>query len=112
VGTLVQVSPLLIEPDDERLTTLCVALRAEGIDVIAVTRIAEVERWPAGDIVVTSDESVGSWWRDVGAAAVIVLSDTPESDGCADGRTVWIHRNCPPPDLATVIHRLAVRGST
>ena len=104
---------LLIEPDDERLTRLSAALRTAGIDVVAVTRIAEVERWPAGEIVVTTGEHFGSWWREVGASAVIVLSDTPEQgiEACAHGGTAWIVRTCPLVALVTLIRSFGAAAS-
>jgi DNA-binding response OmpR family regulator len=108
------MSLLLIEPDEARLTILSVALRAAAIEVVGITRIAEVERWPSGDIVVTTGEHFCSWWRDVGASAVIVLSDTPEQgiEACAHGGTAWILRNCPPLALVALVRSLRATAST
>jgi hypothetical protein len=41
--------------------------------VVAVATIADVERWPAGEIVVMEEQFFTSFWASVGAAYVIVL---------------------------------------
>jgi hypothetical protein len=41
--------------------------------VVAVATIADVERWPAGEIVVVEERFFTSFWASVGSAHVIVL---------------------------------------
>ena len=53
-------------------------LRAEGIRVIPASRVANLERWPVGEVLVTDVAHSTRWWIDVGATHVIVLADTDE----------------------------------
>ena len=40
-----------------------------------VRHIAEIQRWPIGEIVVVDARQFTPWWAVVGAAHVVVLSD-------------------------------------
>ena len=80
-------------------------MREAGLSVIAVDRIAEVERWPTGDTVVTDHDHYTPLWNQVGAAAVIVLADTPAqgAESCLCGATTWLPRACNPATLVAVL---------
>lgn len=99
---------LLIEGDSERRAQLATALAASGITVVAVASIAEIERWPEGDVVVTDSDRFTPWWVQVGASHVIVLADTAEQgvDACAHGATAWVPRTCSPETLIGTIRDL------
>jgi hypothetical protein len=86
------------------------ALRAEGMPVLAVSGIAEVERWPAGDIVVTDSRRFTTLWKETGAAHVVVLADNPQDgmDACGRGACAWIPRRCTPDTLIDVLYDLGV----
>lgn len=108
------MSVLLIESEIGRLAHLSAALRAAGISVIAVQGIADVERWPVGELVVTEADNFTPWWMLVGALGVIVLADTPEQgcDACKCGATAWIPRVCHPSELIVAIRDLDVNAPT
>jgi hypothetical protein len=100
---------LLIDCDPERRGRLTDGLRGAGMSVVAVSRIAEIERWPAGEIVVTESRQFTEWWNRVGATRVIVLADTPEEgmDACARGASMWLARTCCPSALVSAIRTLS-----
>jgi DNA-binding NarL/FixJ family response regulator len=104
---------LLIEADSERRAQLGMALAASGITVVAVASIAEVERWPEGDIVITDSERFTPWWIEVGAAHVIVLADTAEQGirACQQGASAWVPRTCSPQVLVGTVREIASQHS-
>ena len=101
---------LLVEADFERRIQLSKALREEGMPVLAVSGIAEVERWPAGDVVVTDSRRFTPLWKEIGAAHVVVLADTDEEgmEACVRGACAWIPRRCTPDLLIEILHDLGV----
>ncbi len=101
---------LLVEADFERRSQLSRALRAEGMPVLAVSGIAEVERWPAGDVVVTESRRFTPFWKETGAAHVVVLADTDEEgmDACVRGACAWIRRDAHAGALIGVLQDLGV----
>jgi CheY-like chemotaxis protein len=105
-----RVAVLLVEGDDERRSHLSRALRAEGMPVTAVSGIAEVERWPAGDVVVTESRRFTTLWKETGAMHVVVLADTDEDgiDACIRGASVWVPRDAHADTLIGVLHDLGV----
>jgi hypothetical protein len=88
--------PLLLESDPIRLARLHDGLQQAGVDTIAATNIAEVERWPSGTCVITDLARVTPWWSAVGAIGVIALANTPEQGAaaCQRGATRWLPRDC------------------
>jgi len=88
--------PLLVESDPVRLARLHSGLHDAGIDVVAVTRIADVEQWPSDTFVITDIDHFTPWWREVGATSVIVLANTREEgiEACQRGATKWLRNNC------------------
>jgi DNA-binding response OmpR family regulator len=88
--------PILLESDPVRLARLNGGLRDAGIDVVAVSRIADIEEWPSDTFVVTDIDHFTPWWREVGATSVIVLANTRAQGiaACQNGATKWLHHNC------------------
>jgi CheY-like chemotaxis protein len=99
---------LLIEADTERRTLLATALAASGITVIAVASVAEIERWPEGEVVVTDGERFTPWWVQVGASHIVVLAETAEQgvEACQRGASAWVPRTCSPDLLIRALRRL------
>jgi hypothetical protein len=88
------------------------ALRGAGLRVVAAPSIAHVQRWPAGDIVVTEAERFTPMWKTLGATHVVVLADT-EEDGlecCASGATLWLPRGCQPHLLVDAVEAVMSGG--
>ena len=101
------MSVLVFERDTQRLSDLSEDLRTAGFRVLGLTRVAELERWPAGEIVVTDWNSFTPFWKDVGAAAVIVLAETEEqgADACERGATAWLpHATATHALIATIVN--------
>ena len=97
--------PILLESDPVRLARLHGGLRDAGIDVVAVSRIADVEQWPSDTFVVTDIDHFTSWWREIGATSVIVLADTRAQGvaACQSGATKWLQHNCSVRQLVAAI---------
>ena len=79
------VSPLvtvvLIDTDETRRVKLASCLAREDIPVRAATSLADLETWPAGEVLVTN---VGSLSRfETGALHVVVLADSDEERAAA-----------------------------
>ena len=89
-------SALLLDRDPARLTELGTALRDFGFDVMTVARVADVERWPIGKLVVTDVHFFTPWWKEIGATAVVVLAQTAEQGiyACQRGATAWMLHGC------------------
>ncbi len=100
---------LLIEADTKRRVQLATALAASGITVTAVASIAEIERWPEGDVVVTDSERFTPWWTEVGATHVVVLAETAEEGAaaCERGASAWVPRSCSPDLLIGTLRELS-----
>ena|SRR5688572_10149852 len=96
---------LLLESDTNERERLMEALEDAGLPVMGVSSIAEVERWPAGDVVITAADRFTSWWRQMGAAHVLVLANTPEEGeaACARGATMWVLKPCSPERLVAAV---------
>jgi hypothetical protein len=77
-------------------------------EAIAVTHIAEVERWPSDACVITDLAHVTPWWSEVGAIGVIALATTPEQGAaaCQRGATKWLPRDCTIPTLVAAFNAL------
>lgn len=103
---------LLVESDDHRRAQLTDVLRTAGFPVTAVGRIAEVERWPADEVVITDSARFTRWWTEVGASHVIVLANTAREGeiACNEGATTWVDRTCAPERLVEVLVNLGVSG--
>jgi hypothetical protein len=88
-------SVLIIESNPELRAALVQACQERHIAARGILRIAEIEQWPAGQIVVTDVAHLTPLWKEVGARAVIVLVDRPEEGiaGLANGATEWLCRD-------------------
>jgi hypothetical protein len=97
--------PILLESDPVRLARLHGGLRDAGIDVVAVSRIADIEQWPSNTFVVTDVDHFTPWWREVGATSVIVLANTRAQGivACQNGATKWLQHNCTARQLIAAI---------
>jgi hypothetical protein len=67
-----------------RREQLMFLLRAEGIRVVPVNRVANLETWPIADVLLTYVTHSTAWWIDVGAAHVVLLVDTDEERSHAE----------------------------
>jgi DNA-binding response OmpR family regulator len=96
---------LLLESDSEERLRLTEALEEAGLPVRGVSSIAEVERWPSGDVVITAADRFTMWWKEMGATHVLVLANTPEEGAaaCARGATMWVLRPCSPQQLIAAV---------
>ena len=103
---------LLLEPDAERRATMTRMLRASGISVTAVSRIAEIERWPVGEVAIVDAAWFTPWWITMGVSHIVVQVDTPEEGAalCARGAARWINRRADPKDVVSTL--LAVAEGT
>jgi DNA-binding response OmpR family regulator len=99
---------LLLESDADERIRLTEALEEAGLPVQGVSSIAEVERWPAGDVVITAAERFTTWWQEMGAAHVLVLANTPEDGAaaCARGATMWVLRPCNTQQLVAAVRSI------
>ena len=96
---------LLLESDERERERLTEALEEAGLPVLGVSSMAEVERWPTGDLVITGAERFTRWWQEMGATHVLVLANTPEEGAaaCARGATMWVLRPCTPERLVAAV---------
>jgi DNA-binding response OmpR family regulator len=96
---------LLLESDRHERRKMTEALEDAGLPVLGVSSIAEVERWPTGDLVITPADRFTMWWKEMGASHVLVLASTPEEGAaaCARGATMWVLRPCSPEELVAAV---------
>jgi hypothetical protein len=66
------------------------ALRTRGIEATHVARVAELEQWPTGAIVITDPAHYTDWWRHVGASHVVVVAEGDSQTARGAGADVWI----------------------
>jgi DNA-binding response OmpR family regulator len=102
---------LLLESDADERLRLTEALEEAGLPVQGVSSIAEVERWPTGDVVITEADRFTMWWKEMGATHVLVLANTPEEGAaaCARGATMWVLRPCSGDELIAAV-KSVLRG--
>ena len=75
-GHLPQPNVLLLDLDATRRHLFASVLRGRGFTISVMSCIAEIERWPVGEIVVVDAARFTPWWTEVGALRVVVLSAT------------------------------------
>ena len=92
---------LLLDVDVHRRERLAAALRERGFEVSVASSIADLERWPSGQIVVVDAARFTPWWAVVGAVRVLVLSDsdTPIDVTCEGVPCTWVPRAADPESL-------------
>jgi hypothetical protein len=71
---------------------IAVACYGAGVEAMAVDNIAEIERWPIGEIVVADLDYLTPFWLSVGAAHVIaVVEDAAQGRLALErGATEWV----------------------
>jgi DNA-binding response OmpR family regulator len=96
---------LLLESDAHERIRLTEALEEAGLPVLGVSSIAEVEKWPSGDVVITAAERFTVWWKEMGATHVLVLANTPEEGAaaCERGATMWVLKPCNTQQLVAAV---------
>jgi hypothetical protein len=97
---------LLIHSDAATRNELSHVLRQAGKHVRAAASIAEVERWPRRDVVITDARSFTPLWLTVGAVHVVVLGD----DGCGIPSTPQVTRLSARPDAQALLAALESAG--
>ena len=98
---------LLLDSDAPRRSRVASSLRARGYLVSTATNIAEIERWPVGQIVVVDAPSFTPLWTTVGAMHVVVLSDAVEAmRRPAEAPCTTISRAAAPEALISVLDAL------
>src|SRR5262245_60116410 len=75
-GHVPQPHILLLDLDTRRRNQFASVLRGRGFTISVMRYIAEIERWPVGEIVVVDAARFTPWWTEVGALRVVVLSAT------------------------------------
>jgi hypothetical protein len=105
------MSVVLVDRDHTRREHLVSLLRAEGIPVVPVSRVADLERWPVGKVLVTDVAHATRWWIAVGATHVIVLADTDEERSIAQhtGASAMVTSG-DPAALLSLLHAVADAG--
>jgi hypothetical protein len=88
---------LVLDTDVQRRQRLATALRQRGFGVSVASSIADLERWPSGQIVVVDAARFTPWWATVGAVRVLVLSDSeiPVNVSCEGVPCTWIPHGDP-----------------
>ena len=86
------ISVVLVDPVELRRETLAAQLVREGVPLVAVSRLAEMESWPVGKVFVSDVSTLPRFHT--GAAHVIVLADSDddrrEAELLADGKTTIV----------------------
>jgi hypothetical protein len=101
--------PVLLVASDPRCRRhFAAALREKGFEVSTVRHIAEIERWPVGQVVVVDATRFTPLWSAVGAAHVVVLSDSADEEAhLPDGvPSTWVPRRLGPGALISVLQGL------
>jgi len=99
---------LLLYPDTECRRSFAAALRAVGFEVSTVRHIADIERWPVGTVVVVDAPRFTPWWETVGAAHVVVLSDSADAGNhtCPSAPATRVPRQSGPEALISILRAL------
>ena len=72
------LSVVLLDRDSARCQRLTALLRANGIRVTSANRIADLERWPVEDVLITDRANASPSWKAVGVTHIIVLVQSAE----------------------------------
>jgi hypothetical protein len=97
---------LLLDSNGQRRNRVAASLRARGFLVSTATTIAEIERWPVGQIVVVDATCFTPLWTTVGAAHVVVLSDVDPAPLPGEGPCTRIAGEAVPDALISVLEAL------
>lgn len=105
------VSVLVVAAEATHRVSLELACHFAGVSVLAVSCIAEVERWPAGQVVLTDAAHLTPFWRTVGALEVILLARTEEEARGAElrGATGWLQLPASAAAVAAILRGASAR---
>jgi hypothetical protein len=106
-------SVLVVVSDPAHRRAVVQECLAAGASVVGVGRIADVEHWPSGQIVIVDAAHLTPLWLLVGAREVVILASSVEEGSAAmdNGATRCLH--APPQRLAVtalVAHLAPERG--
>ena len=103
---------VLVGLDSTQRLMIQEACERVGVSVVAVSAVREVERWPAGGIVITDIAHLTPLWLERGAEEVIVLvDDAHEGIGCLNnGATRWLKVPATPEAITAMVLVLAARN--
>ena len=96
---------LLLDLNLRRRDQVAHILRQSGFEISVKSHIAEIERWPVGQIVVVDAARFTPWWIEVGAVRVVIWSRVAaaESRVYKGVPCMWIpHRSGPEALLAAL----------
>jgi hypothetical protein len=93
---------LIVVADPARRAGLEQACRAAGVRARGAGSVAELERWPDGEMVITDAAYVTPLWHEFGAADVIALVENAEQGVAALGRgaSKWLQHGSSVVDIA------------
>jgi len=96
---------LLLDLNVRRREQVAHILRERGFEISVKNYIAEIERWPVGQIVVVDAARFTPWWIEVGAVRVVIWSRAaaPESRVYKGVPCTWIPRGAGPEALLAVL---------
>ena len=77
------LSAVLVDPATARREQLLSLLRGEGIRVVPVNQVANIETWPVADVLVTYVAHSMQWWMEARSVHVILLADTDDERALA-----------------------------
>jgi hypothetical protein len=99
---------LLVASDPRCRRHFAAALREKGFEVSTARHIAEIERWPVGQVVVVDATRFTPLWSAVGAAHVVVLSDPADEEARVPNGvpSTWVPRRLGPGALISVLQGL------
>ena len=105
------VSVVLVDRIDARRTALASCLTQEGISVVTATRLADVEAWPVGKVLVTDVSSCPRF--DTGAAYLVVIANSDEERaeavGITNGAAIIVKED--PAALVAALRRIAATNA-
>jgi len=105
------VSVVLVDPVEARRKALASCLTQEGIPVLEARRLADVEAWPVGKVLVTDVSSCPRF--DTGAAHLVVIANSEEerdeAAAITDGSATIVTEE--PAALMATLRRIAATNS-
>jgi hypothetical protein len=99
------ISILLLDLNLRRREQVAHILRKSGFEISVKSHIAEIERWPVGQIVVVDAARFTTWWIEVGAVRVVIwsLAAAAESRTYNGVPCTWIPRGSAPEALLAAL---------
>ena len=105
-------SVLVVVSDPGWRGTLERACRTAGVRVRATSTLAEVERWPEGEIVIADAAHVTPIWKTVGAVEVIALVNNAEEGYVAldEGASTWLPTDSSAAEVTAAVRSLVLES--